>query len=81
MRRNFVPLAVSLIHYGPQLVQREGGNVVEHAVIPHPVAAIRIDFDPVRAIHDLFAYGLARLVGSIHHLNSMRYGNVRGIPC
>ena len=79
MRSDSVPLAMGLIHDGSQLFHREGRNVIEHAIGSHPVAPVRIDFDPVRSVHDLLTYCLARFFRSVYHLDSVRQWHIRRV--
>ena len=40
---------------------------------PHPVTAVAVNLDPIRAIHDLLAHRLARCLSPVHHLDAMRH--------
>ena len=80
VRRHLVPLAMGLLHNRAQLIQREGWNVIEHAIFPHPVRPIAIHLDPVRSMTDLLAHGLPRRICPIDHLHSVRHRHIRGIP-
>src|SRR5208282_1708591 len=79
MRRNFVALAMSLVDDGAEFVHGEGGNVVEDAVFADAIGAVAVNLDPVGAVANLFADGLARVVGAIDQLNSVGNGDIGGV--
>ena len=79
VRSHFVPLAMRLVHNRPQLIQREGRNVIQHAILTHPVTAVAVNLDPVRPIHDLLANCLPPFFWPIHHLDAMGHRHIRRI--
>src|SRR5581483_6317958 len=72
-------LAMGLIHDGAQLVEREGWNVIQHAIWPDKIAAIGINLDPVSAVANLLADSLASIFYTIHYLHAMRHWHFRRI--
>src|SRR5262249_61678957 len=72
MRSNFVALAMGFVDDGAQLVHGKCGDVVEDAIVADLVGAVGVDLDPVGAVHDLLANGLAGFVGAIDNLHAVR---------
>src|SRR5882672_8559599 len=70
MRGHFFAEAMGFVHDGFGFFVRKVDHAVQHTVRFEVVSAIRVVFDPVRAVHDLFAHGLARAVHAIHVLNA-----------
>ena len=79
MRSHLVVLAMGLIHNRAQLIEGEGGNVIEYAVRADEVTTVRINFDPVSAKADLLAHGLAAILSAVHHLHAVRHRHFRRI--
>src|SRR5215471_3162918 len=79
VRSDFVMLAVCFIYDGVQLVDGEGGDIVEHAVGAHKVTSVGIELDPIGAEADLLAHGFAGVVRAVDYLHAMRHWNLGSI--
>ncbi len=76
---DFLPLPVRFVDDRGELLggQRRLRNEVPLCV--HPGAVVHVDLDPVGAVCDLLAGGLARLDGTIHELGARRQLVVRRV--
>src|SRR6185312_11690295 len=70
---------MSFIDDCAQLIECEGGYIVQYPVTANEVTAIGINLDPIGAETDLLADCLARLIRAIHQLNTMRHLNFRTV--
>ena len=79
VRRDLVALTMCLVHYRPQLVERESRDIVERPVRLDLVAAVGIDLDPIGSMIDLLAHRAARVIGAVYFLHSLRYDRRRRV--
>ena len=79
VRGDFLADAMRLVHDRLCFFIREIHHGMQHAVALKMVPAVGVIFDPVGAIHRLFAHGFARAVDSIHILHAGRNLQLPGI--
>src|SRR6185436_3115146 len=68
---DLAPQTVRLVHDRLRLFVREVHPGVQGAVL-HEVAAVRVVLDPVRAVFDLLAHGVAEAVHAVGDLDTLR---------
>ena len=76
---HFLPPAVSLVHNRAQFLDRQRRLRHQFAVLSHPRPMRHVHLDPVRAVVELLARGLARLDRSIDDLHALRHFDLRRV--
>ena len=77
VRRNFVSQPMRLVDNRLHLIQREGRDARERAVLLDEVGTIGVDLDPVGAVSDLFANRFAAALDAVDDLHAHRIGDFR----
>ena len=79
MARDFLSPSVSFIHDGFQLIDRQRGLRHEVPLLVHPGPVRHIDFQPVRAVLELFARRLSRFYRAVDQLCALGHIQFRGV--